>query len=234
MSSISGMGLVLCWSGNSAAQFEPVSDFRSIQIKEMGEMRMKSKWGLLALCMGMAVCTHAKTVLPDSCGEDSVKFEVKGEKDQPPPAPPASGKAQIVFINTGRHYTARYGVDGAWSGANEDNSYFAVAVDPGEHHLCMSYQTGFGWTERGREAATKVAALTVEAGKVYYIESTMGVIGGGAGTTVPGTMTAGGGMTPAQHVGGSAGMPIFGFSQLDDDTGKYHVKAYKLATWKTK
>ena len=188
--------------------------------------------GIFALLM--VAGAQAKTVLPDACGDDGVKFDVKGEKNHPPPAAPAADKAQIIFINTDRHYTARYGVDGAWAGANEDNSYFVVTVDPGQHHLCMSYQISFGGNERIREAATKVAALTVEAGKVYYFESSLGVIGGSAGTTVPGTMTAGGGMTPAHHVGGSPGVPVFDFSQIDEDTGKYHVKAYKLSTWKTK
>jgi hypothetical protein len=28
-------------------------------------------------------------------------------------------------------------------------------------------------------------------------------------------------------------MPIFGFVQLDEDTGKYRIKAWKLATWQT-
>jgi hypothetical protein len=40
-------------------------------------------------------------------------------------------------------------------------------------------------------------------------------------------------MTPAHHIGGSPGVPVFDFSQIDDDTGKYHVKAYKLSCWKT-
>ena len=191
---------------------------------------------LLALicCLLFASTAHAKTILPDSCGDDAVKFEVHGEKNQPQPAAPPAGKALLVFTNTDRHYTARYGVDGAWVGANEDNSWFAVTVDPGPHHLCMNYQISFGATERIREAATKLLALTVEAGKTYYFESTMGVVGGTPGVMVPGAATAGGGMSAAHQVGGSPGAPVFDFEPIDEDTGKYHVKAYKLSTWKTK
>lgn len=38
------------------------------------------------------------TTLPDACGDDKVQFDVKTAKNQPSPAPPAAGKAQIVFI----------------------------------------------------------------------------------------------------------------------------------------
>ncbi len=190
---------------------------------------------LLALicCLLFASTAHAKTVLPDSCGDDSVKFEVHGEKNQPPPAPPAADKALFVFTNTDRHYTARYGIDGTWVGANQDNSWFAVTVTPGPHHLCMSYQISFGATERIREAATKLLSLTVEAGKTYYFESALGAIGASPGVMVPGAAT-GGGMAAPTQVGGSPGVPVFSFVPIDEDTGKYHVKAYKLSTWKTK
>jgi hypothetical protein len=41
---------------------------------------------------------------------------------------------------------------------------------------------------------------------------------------------SGGGMVQ----GGGGGMPVFGFGRIDDDTGKYRVKAWKLVTWKSK
>ena len=43
---------------------------------------------------------RAKTVLPDACGEDKVKFEVTTQKNQPVPAGPDAGKAQIIFVET--------------------------------------------------------------------------------------------------------------------------------------
>ena len=86
--------------------------------------------------------------LPDSCGDDKVKFDVKTEKNQAAPAGPAEGKAQIVFVENENqvigpfmHATVRFGMDGAWVGANSGNSYFALTVDPGVHHSCASWQS---------------------------------------------------------------------------------------------
>jgi hypothetical protein len=101
-----------------------------------------------------AVPAHAKTVLPDACGDDKAQFDVKTEEGQSAPAPPPAGKAQIIFVDddsvktSGFSFTTfRYGMDGAWVGANKGNSYFVLNVDPGVHHLCMSPQTVSG---RGR------------------------------------------------------------------------------------
>jgi hypothetical protein len=107
---------------------------------------MKARLVLLLLCASLlsAVQARAKTILPDACGDDKVKFDVTTQKNQPAPAPPADGKAQIVFVENQEakatlHYvTVRYGVDGAWAGANYGNSYFAVTIDPGVHHLCVT------------------------------------------------------------------------------------------------
>jgi hypothetical protein len=155
----------------------------------------------------------AKTILPDACGDDSVKFDVKAEKNQPPPAGMAEGKAQIVFIDSVPQEgpfmpTVRYGVDGSWAGANKGNSYFTLDVDPGSRHLCVSAQ---GVRSAVAKDFVDMTTLTVEAGKVYYFETAFNVIGGRAG----------------------GGLLTFGFAPLDEETGKYRVKAWKLATWKT-
>jgi len=195
---------------------------------------MKPRLFVLLLCASLLAAVHAraKTVLPDSCGDASVKFDVKIKKNQPPPAPPEAGKAQIVFIESGRG-TARYGMDGAWAGANDGDSYFAVAVAPGEHHLCMSFQIPALAGGKIKEESVRMLTFTAEAGKVYYFEASMGAIGGSAGTTTYVQNT--GGATGGQfvHSAGSPGMPVFGFAQLDEDTGKFRIKAWKLATWTT-
>jgi hypothetical protein len=91
---------------------------------------------LLGIFLASAACARA-TVLPSSCGDDKVKFDVKTEASQPPPAPPADGKAQIVFLENENvplgpfmYATVRFGMDGAWVGADNGNSYFALSWTP--------------------------------------------------------------------------------------------------------
>jgi hypothetical protein len=169
----------------------------------------------LLLFASLLIAAQARaTVLPDACGDDTVKFNVTAQKNQVAPAPPVAGKAQIVFIEnenmmigTFMYATVRFGLDGAWAGANYNNSYFAVTVDPGVHHLCASWQSSLGMIKKNID----VVSFTAEPGKVYYFAANVKVI-------------------PADHENTTFD---FGLSQLDDDAGHYRVKAWKLATWKT-
>jgi hypothetical protein len=175
------------------------------------------KFRLIAMffcaALASAVPAHAKTILPDSCGDDSVKFNVKTEKNQPQPAPPADGKAQIVFIENENsaigpfmYATVRFGLDGTWAGANYNNSYFVASVDPGVHHLCANWQSSVGMLKKSID----VAKFTAEPGKVYYFAANVKVI----------------------PTGQRSANIDFDLSPLDDDEGKYRVKAWKLATSK--
>ena len=177
---------------------------------------MKSKILLLLLCAPLVsgVCASAKTVLPDSCGSDSVKFDVKTEKDQPPPAAPAEGKAQIVLVGTvpvesalARFPVIRFGVNGTWVGANRGNSYFALDVAPGPQNVCVSAQ---GVMQGMAKDLVDMQTFNAEAGKVYYLEARFGMMGGPGG-----------------------GVVTFGLAPLNENEGKYRVKAWKLSTWKT-
>ncbi|MGD0681508.1 MAG: hypothetical protein ABR990_05610 [Terracidiphilus sp.] len=177
---------------------------------------MKPSLGILFLTASLAFTAQARaTVLPDACGDDKVKFDVKTETSKNPPAPPTDGKAQIVFIENENHMvgpfmyaTVRFGMDGAWVGANNNNSYFTLDVTPGVHHLCASWQSALKRIEKNVD----VASFTAEPGKVYYFAADVKVIPTGENTA---DIT-------------------FGISQLDEDKGKYRVKAWKLATWKSK
>lgn len=196
---------------------------------------MKPRLVVLLLCASLvsAVCARAKTNLPDACGDDNIKFDVKTEKSKTPPAPPAAGKAQIVLIENENfafapfmHITVRFGMDGAWVGADNGNSYFALTVDPGVHHLCANWQSVLGAYKKDVDLTSFIA----EAGKIYYFEASIGATKDSTGSLIyEGDTTAG----QWVNIGGSPGMPIIGFVQLDEDTGKYRVKAWKLATWKT-
>ena len=178
---------------------------------------MKTKLAFSVLCFSLVFANSAlaktKTVLPDACGDDGVKFDVKTESDQPAPAGPEAGKAQIIFIDTvpyegalARFPVIRYGVDGAWVGANKGDSYFVLTVDPGVRNVCVSAQ---GVMRGMAKDFIDQATVTAEAGKVYYYETNFGVIGGNGG-----------------------GVVTFSLSPLDEKAGKYRVKAWKLATWK--
>lgn len=188
---------------------------------------MKSKLVLMLFCASLvpAVQAKAKTILPDACGDDSVKFDVKAEKNQPAPAPPPAGSAQIIFVEeqnrrAGFHLvTVRYGVDGNWVGANYGDSYFVLNVAPGIHHVCVNAQ--------GDKKAVGVTSFTTEAGKVYYYEASTTVTTSGGGMV---TTHGANGATSTGMAGGSVNK-FFQFTQLSEDEGKYRIKAWKLATW---
>jgi len=173
---------------------------------------MNSRIALLLLCASLFPATQSlaksKAILPDGCGDDSVEFDAKLEKDSPAFAGPAAGKAIIVFVETmpgeqKMQTTTRFGVDGTWVGATKGDSYFTLNVEPGEHNLCASMQSA---QQKMKKAFTHVATVTAEAGKVYYFESQI--------TIIP--------------------LPSLEFSQLSEAEGKYRIKAWKFATSKPK
>jgi hypothetical protein len=59
------------------------------------------------------------------------------------------------------------GLDGAWVGANQGSSYFFFTAEPGEHHLCVNWQSWIGFKSR----AFAMANFTAEPGGVYYFRS---------------------------------------------------------------
>jgi hypothetical protein len=82
-----------------------------------------------------------------------------------------------------------------------------VNVEPGAHHLCASWQSALGRVKKNID----VASFTAEPGKVYYYAANVKLI-------------------PA---GDNQVNIDFSLTPLDDDAGKYRVKAWKLAAWKT-
>jgi hypothetical protein len=106
-----------------------------------------------------------------ACGPSNIQFEVKAENAQHPTAPAPQGKALVyvveVFEKPGNQLgkpTTKVGLDGGWVGANKSNSYFFFPVDPGDHHLCMAWQSSL-------KQYSKQVALTnfsAESGKTYY------------------------------------------------------------------
>jgi hypothetical protein len=169
---------------------------------------MKPYPGALFLCVSLALAVEARaTVLPDSCGDDKVRFSVSTEASQYAPAVPDSGKAQIIFVeNSDRpllgNRTVRVGVDGAWVGANRGNSYFALTVEPGVHHICASWQAA----KRAFVRTIDAVSITTEPGGVYYVAAQFNSSG---------------------YKDANMNLAL---SQLNEDQGRYRVKAWKLAT----
>lgn len=169
---------------------------------------------LLALALTLAALpAFASNDLPDACGSADVKFDVKTAKASTPAQAPASGQAQLVFIETLHKPgnvlvkpTIRVGLDGSWAGALKGSSYFSVLVPSGEHHLCVSWQSHFG-TFRKNLFAKSVA---LEPGKTYFLEYKADLIATDGGA-----------------------QPVTDFDFIDADQGKFFMKSYPVATWTT-
>jgi hypothetical protein len=175
-------------------------------------IHLKPLLGAFLLCVSFA-CSRpaAANTWPQSCGEENINFDVKTQKHQPPPAAPAEGKAQIIFIQIEnqmvapfQNATVRFGMDGAWVGANNGNSYFAFTVDPGLHHLCANWQSAWKRLNKNLD----LTSFTAESGQVYYYA--------------------------AQVTVNSQNSVSFGLSQLNPDEGEYRVENFKLSTAKAK
>jgi hypothetical protein len=197
---------------------------------------MNPRLVVLLLCASLFAAVQARaTILPDSCGPDGTKFKIIKPKpldeDQsyPAPAPPAADMAQIIFIENVESSndfmsgpTVRFGANGRWLGATKGNSYFAVEVYPGTYHLCVNWQSD----SDGEAKKVGMSKFTAEAAKIYYFEVQIDQRRSGGGGFVapamgPGVTSGGGGF-----VGGGFRTEVsFGFSQVDEDEGKYRVKA---------
>lgn len=123
----------------------------------------------------------AVTAAQSACGPKDVKFSVKPDATQHPAPQPEPGRALIYVVEdlgqcsecTGHGNTfltnvsmalTKMGMDGTWMGANRGNSYLFFAADPGEHHLCINWQSAL----EVRNRAYAMANFTAEEGKIYY------------------------------------------------------------------
>ena|ERR1700732_1220173 len=102
------------------------------------------------------------------CGASDVSYSVETDKNQHPFAKPDAGKALVYFVQDDSNFdaigkpTVRAGLDGAWVGATHGSSYFYFPVDPGEHHLCAS------WQGKGQQRFSAATDFTAKAGEIYF------------------------------------------------------------------
>jgi hypothetical protein len=106
-----------------------------------------------------------------ACGPKDASFDVKLDKSQHTLAQPEPGKARVYFIQEKGadvlNLETKIGLDGAWVGVNKNSSYFAVSVEPGEHHVCGDVRTPRGIPG----VPVGLLHFTAEAGTVYYFDA---------------------------------------------------------------
>ena len=148
---------------------------------------MKRFIPLLLVCAmpAMAQDRSADLRAAAGCGPAATEFSVKVDKNQHAVTQPEPGKALVYVIaqenpedsyNTG-DITTRVGLDGAWVGANYGQSYLSFSLTPGEHHVCVDWQSSLA----SRQQLNGAVELTAEAGKTYYLQTSIlpsGLTGG--------------------------------------------------------
>jgi hypothetical protein len=113
------------------------------------------------------------TALPPVCGAAGAKFDVKTDSGRHPASEPETGKALVYFLEDDSEFgstpkpTTMASLDGQWVGATHGDSYFYFSVDPGEHHLCASWQTK---VLLGQDLQTAAAHFVAAPGGVYYFQ----------------------------------------------------------------
>jgi Protein of unknown function (DUF2846) len=129
---------------------------------------------LVVMILAMpAIAQNTSATVEKACGPEKTQFDVKRAKSQHPLRETEPGKARVYFIQDlgiatcVNCVTVRIGLDGAWVGANQRNSYFSLSVAPGEHHLCAIPQ------ESHLQRLVGLAHFTAEAGKTYYFRARM-------------------------------------------------------------
>ena len=107
------------------------------------------------------------------CGPTKMQFSVKTDRTLHAVRQPEPGKALVYVIEQGKpeggeaKVTVRVGLNGNWVGANYGESYLSFAVAPGEHHVCVDWQSSL----KSRQKLSGAAELTAEAGKTYYFRA---------------------------------------------------------------
>jgi hypothetical protein len=170
---------------------------------------MKSALTLVLFLAASAFAQDSVVPAATACGPLDSKFDAHVEPGQTA-AQLEPGKALVYVAEDFTkapgelgNPTLRVGLDGAWVGATRTDSYLAFAVEPGEHHLCTSWQSH--WQRLSKLAA--FAGFTAQPGKVYYFRERIAYASAG------------------DHV---ANMHL-DLEPINPDEGQYLVASYKLA-----
>ena len=130
------------------------------------------KTAFFALFLSLSALAQNTNPWPDACGPRQTKFDVDRDwylARHFTPATPA-GKATIYFIERDSG-VVKVGIDGAWVGATNTGSWFAVTVDPGRHRVC-EYTTGSAW-DYYVSHPVQLADVDAHSGESYYFRAWM-------------------------------------------------------------
>lgn len=100
-------------------------------------------------------------LIAKACDARNVGFDHETDKKQHPTPDPEPGKALVYVLRPtkiGMAIQTKLSVDGVWRGVNKGKNYFFLSLEPGEHYFCSKSEN------------RSTLALTVEPGKVYYIQ----------------------------------------------------------------
>lgn len=160
------------FQSGQAIEFRIVDDKAYIRRDNGGEYKCSITMRQVPSETGASPIYQKESSLPDSCGSEDVSFTIAKKAHQPVPPGPKEDQAQIVFIENENlvlwpfmNATVRFGIDGSWVGATNGNSYFAVTISPGTHHLCAF------WKRKNLQ----LTSLAAEPGKIYYFEAQVNV-----------------------------------------------------------
>lgn len=138
-----------------------------------------------------------------ACGPEETHFDLKTSGASHSIAQPEPGKAMLYVIGydgnqnilcKGCAIVARVGLNGAWVGAVNGDSFLSTSVAPGEHHLCTQWQSRLSI----RSKYLALNSFTAEAGKTYYFRMRL-------------------------IMQGQQGPPLLDLEQINNDQGKYMV-----------
>jgi len=87
---------------------------------------------VVLLLAASAFAQDSAAAVESACGQKDGRFNVKLDESQHTLTQPEPGKARVYFIQQKALdtfvVTTGIGLDGAWVGANKNNSYFTVSV----------------------------------------------------------------------------------------------------------
>jgi len=140
---------------------------------------------LLFATSAVAQTNPALTQAESACGPLNVRFDARTTFQGHPIAGPEPGKALVYVVEDFSkapgelgNPTIRVGLDGAWKGATRANSYLFFSVDPGEHHLCTSWQSSLQHLSK----LASFARFSAQAGSTYYFRARITYSTYGSGT----------------------------------------------------